>query len=210
MPRVWMCVASIVPLLLQAVPAAKTEVCFIDPCQSSASSAGGVLLVCPVGDGPTLSSIGAMVSVTLEDCGGAPVQGIPAQNFWIQGKADPQLLCGGSLSSSADAATDLSGQTTMSGSIAAGGYLGDGVYAVAEGYMIQGTDGLCDNPLPLVLVSPDINGDLVVGLADLAIFATAFPSGGGTVDPRMDFNGDGKIDAADLSLFAVHFLHRCE
>ena len=210
MSRIWRCVASIVLLLLQAVPAARTAVCLIDPCQSSASSAGGVLLVCPLGDGPTLSSIGAMVNIKLEDCGGAPVQGIPQQDFWIQGKADPQLLCGGYLSSSADATTDLSGQTTISGSIAAGGYLGDGIYAVAQGYMIQGTDGLCDNPLPLVLVSPDTNGDLVVDLLDLAAFAAVFVTGGGTVDPRMDFDGDEQIGLVDLSLFARHFLHRCE
>jgi hypothetical protein len=167
-------------------------------------------MVCPLGDGPTLSDIGATISVTLLWCTQAePLPDLPPQNVWIQSSTHPDLrLCGGSGSSNADGPTDLNGQTTISGSIAAGGYFGDGVYVVANGSFIQ-LGETCDNPLPLILVSPDINEDLVVGLADLAIFATAFPSGGGAVDPRMDFNGDGIIGVADLAMFAVHYHHSC-
>lgn len=206
-----MAVGSVVFGLLQVAPVATPEACTVPlSCESSATSAGGVLLVCPAGDGPTLSDIGATISVTLLWCTQAePLVDLAPQNVWIQSKtnADPRL-CGGAGSSNADGLTDINGQTTISGSIAAGGYFGDGVYVVANGVFIQLGD-TCDNPLPLILVSPDINEDLVVSLADLAIFATAFPSGGGAVDPRMDFNGDGRIDAADLAMFAAHFRHSC-
>ena len=207
MRRTWICGGSIVFLLLLAIPAARSMVCLIDPCQSSASSAGGVLMVCPSGDGPTLSSMDATISVTLRGCAGNPVPGIPPQDFWIQAKTDPHLLCGGHLSSNADSTTNLNGQTTISVSIAAGGYLGDGVYAIAQGFMIQGTDGLCDNPLSLVLVSPDINGDLIVDLVDLSIFAQGWPPQ--PYDPRLDMNGDGLVDLVDLALFATHYNHSC-
>ena len=207
MRRTWISVGSIIILLLSAIPETRTGACLIDPCQSSASSAGGVLMVCPAGDGPTLSSIDATISVTLRGCSGEPVPGMPPQDFWIQAKGDPQLLCGGYLSSNADSTTNLNGQTTISGSIAAGGYLGDGVYAVALGFMIQGTGGLCDNPLSLVLVSPDIDGDLIVDLVDFSIFAQGWPPR--AYDPRSDMNSDGLVDLVDLALFATHYSHSC-
>ena len=209
MPRVWVCLACAVLSLLRAAPVARAAVCLIDPCCSSASSAGGVLLVCPAGDGPTLSSIGATVSITVLTCYcGEPLPGIPAEDFWIQQSSGPQPLCGYHLSSNADAASDANGQTTISGSIAAGGYFPDDLHVVAQGMMIGVGCGTDNAAIPLVLVSPDITGDLVVDIVDLAIFAEAFSDG--TVDPRMDFSGDGQIDVVDLSLFALHLHHQCE
>ena len=167
-------------------------------------------MVCPAGDGPTLADIGATISITVLYCfPPEPLVSMAPQDVWIQSSTHPDnRLCGGAGSSNADGPTDENGQTTISGSIAAGGYFGDDVYVVAMGSFIQLGQN-CDNPLPLVLVSPDINEDLIVDLVDLAIFATVFPSGGGTINPRMDFNGDGMIDMVDLSMFAAHYSHRC-
>ena len=211
MTRVWLCVAWVVLSLVGDAPTARTARCLIDPCCSSASSAGGVLLVCPAGDGPTLSSIGATVSVTVLTCYcGDPLPGIPAEDFWIQqNNLAPQALCGGYRSSDADGASDLNGQATISGSIAAGGYWPDALHVVAQGMAI-GSGCNPDVALSLVLVSPDINGDLVVDILDVASFAEAFSGGAGTVDPRVDFDGNGQIDLVDLSLFAHHYYHRCE
>ena len=212
MPKVWIAVGCVVLYMMHPAPVVTSTTCTVPlPCESSATSAGGVLLVCPGSDGPTLSDIGATISVTILWCTQAePLADLPPQDFWIMGSTypDPRLCGNGPGSASADAPTNVNGQTTISGSIAAGGYFGDGVYVFAGGAIIQLGD-TCDNPLPLVLVSPDINGDLVVESADFALFAAEFSSGGGAGDPRMDFNGDGLVESVDFALFAQHFSHEC-
>ena len=211
MKRIWLCIACVVLSLLRAAPVAKTATRVIGPCESSASSAGGVLLVCPAGDGPTLSSIGATVSVTVRNCNSQnprPIPGIQAEYLWIMQPDRPyQPLCGLNRSSDADSATDSNGQTTISGSIAAGGYSDDAL-VVVMGVLI----GLNCGPgfeLSLILVSPDINADLLVDIVDLVLFGSTFPADGPGVDPRMDLNGDDQIDLIDFSLFGQHFGHVC-
>jgi hypothetical protein len=56
--------------------------------------------------------------------------------------------------------------------------------------------------VPSQAASPDINGDGVVNLSDIAIFASLYP---GPYDARIDFNGDGVINLTDLSIFASYF-----
>ena len=175
----------------------------VSPCESFATSAGGVLLVCPAGDGPSLASIGATIDVTLMSFT-SPVPGMPAGDFWIQAYVGTVPLCGGHTSSNADGMTDANGRTTISGSVAAGGYQFP-VYVVAQGLFI-GDPQYCDDPLSLTLVSPDINADLVVDLVDFALFGPAF---GAEVVEQMDFNGDGAVDLIDFSMFGSHFLHGC-
>lgn len=179
-------------------------------CESTAISAGGLLMACPAGDGPTLASIGATITVTLKSCSGLPIPNVHQDDFWIIGTGNlgsDYELCGGSQSIDADGQTDANGQTTISGSIAAGGYFGTGAYAVAQGVPIEWSDP-CNNPLSLVIVSPDINADLVVDLVDLSLLADAYLTSGG-VDPRMDFNGDDAVDVIELALMSQHYLHVC-
>jgi len=208
MPRVLSAVFVISLLIVQT-----TEAKLIDPCASSASTAGGVLLVCPHGDGPTLADIGAVVDVTVMINNGGTIEPYPAfamlpQDIWIEpgGNYGYPSLCHGSYCVDADGYLDENGHTTISGSIAAGGYSEDPVYVFAVGQAIQLGEG-CNNPIPLVLVSPDINGDLVVDIGDFAMFAEAIH---GDYNPRMDFNGDQVLNAGDLGLFAFHYFHSCE
>jgi len=144
--------------------------------------------------------------VTVKDPSGNPVPYVYPGDFWIDATPFNTRTCRGAYSSSADDYPDASGYTTMSGSIAAGGYC-VGVYVFAEGTAIQYGD--CDNPLPVTLVSPDINNDRVVDSEDFALFGVAYMGGGTTLDPRMDFNGDGTIDSLDFTLFGNHYLHVC-
>jgi hypothetical protein len=93
----------------------------------------------------------------------------------------------------------------MSGSLAGGGY-------DTEIRWIVGCMPLphCyEQYVPLVLVSPDVNGDLAVDLGDFSMFAAGFPSPPKLYDPRLDFDGDGVVNLADFSLFAQHWQHRC-
>lgn len=52
-------------------------------------------------------------------------------------------------------------------------------------------------------VSCDINGDGVVNLADIGLFASLFFTPG--YQPRIDFNCDGVVNLMDLSTFATCF-----
>lgn len=55
--------------------------------------------------------------------------------------------------------------------------------------------------------SPDINGDLVINLTDLATFSTDFY---GSYRYRSDFVWDGQINLADLSILAQSYQATCE
>lgn len=184
------------------------------PCASSATTAGGVLLVCPHGDGPTLADIGATIDITVmtgpwDEPFPYPSHAIPPTDIWVSPVGDYSYpyLCNGSYSINADDWLDENGRGTISGSIAASGYSSDPVYVMALGQAIQGHDD-CDNPIPLVLVSPDINGDFVVDMGDFTLFSEAL--GSGNYDPRMDYNGDNVLDVGDFRMFADHYFHRCE
>ena len=162
--------------------------------------------MCPAGDGPALADIGAVIEVIVLDSSGSPVPGMRAEDFWIQRLTPPNTLCGASQSSAADGPTNVDGRTTMSGSVAAGGFFDNDAYAIAAGFAVQALPE-CDLPLPLVFVSPDMNGDLAVDLNDLAIFAASFPPN--DYAKQADLNGDGVIALVDVALLAKHWGHSC-
>ncbi|UCG51931.1 MAG: hypothetical protein JSW58_17500 [Candidatus Latescibacterota bacterium] len=184
----------------------------VDLCGSDASSNGGCIRVCPKGDGDHLSDIGATIYVTVisQD---QPIPNIPAADFWLIG-CDPleeMVLCSGSASSNADHPTDQQGQTTISGPIAAGG-CSDGLALIVQGIIIPDPDADCSVwlCLPINARSSDLDGNNIVDLPDLALFAAVFV--GGPYDKCMDLNCDGSVGLQDLALFAEHFepvRHRC-
>ena len=170
---------------------------------SSVSTDGGALLICPAGDGATLEDIGGVISITVrsmcpEWTEPQSIPGIPATDIWLW--SEDMVLCGGSRSSNADGPTDSSGQTTISGPVAAGGYAGSNVQVVVMGILIGEAPALA-------VVSPDMNNDLAVGLADLAAFASAYF---GSYDARADMDGNGVLNSVDVALFARHWQHVCD
>ncbi len=171
----------------------------IDPCFSSASSAAGFILACPAGDGETLAEKGLDISVTCRDGANVPIQNIPAADFWLIGCNNNLVLCGGSVSSNADHLTDVNGHTTISGTIAASGF--DQVMVVVQA-MVIGCPSTC---LPIGVTSPDQNGDLVVDVADLALFATGYPPN--PYRPESDLDGSGEVDLLDVNLMYQHFYY---
>ncbi|MBI4720118.1 MAG: hypothetical protein HY770_02605 [Chitinivibrionia bacterium] len=180
----------------------------IDPCQSTATSGSGCVLVCPAGDGDQLSAKGVTISIEINDGAGDPIAGVPATDFWVV-DCDPALdmvLCGGSASSNATAATDENGQTTMEGDIAAGG-CADGLSVVVQGFVIE--EGVSCTPvcLDIDIRSPDMNGDLAVNLLDFALFGGAYPPN--AYAKCADFNCDAAINLQDFSAFGLHYNHDC-
>ena len=82
---------------------------------------------------------------------------------------------------------------------------------VVQGIIVEdpgaGCVALC---LPISAVSPDINGDLVVDLIDLAAFAVSYTAPPKPYVACLDYNCDGTlIDLIDFALFALHYTHAC-
>ncbi len=168
-----------------------------DPSNFLVSSAGGELLVTPAGNGPTLAEIGATVTVTLIDPTGAPMVGFPAQDVWLDGAGSGEIaLCG--FGSTADQASLPNGELTISRALAAGGSTQTGMRVYVSGVVLETT-------LPIFVVSPDLDANLTVDLADLGLFAAEYSGSG----PRADFDFDGTVGLADLGLFALGFGETC-
>lgn len=203
----------------------------IDPCKSSASASAGIGLICPIGDGDPLSTIGSQISLTIRDSQNVGVAGIPKTDMWLVGCLDGLLLCGGSRASNPDASTNPQGQTTFSNEPAAGG-CDTGVYVVAQGLVIQNAGSCTPVCLPIQLRSPDYKSagspgpapcsldvkcpDGKVSMADYSWFTLHYPNWDNPGAPYLacaDFAAPlGTITLADYSRFVVHYAgagHRC-
>jgi hypothetical protein len=171
--------------------------------------------VCPQGDAPALNALptgDATIFLRIRnDIHGAPIPGISASDFWLNGCENNLILCGGGGAIDADSATNSDGRTTISGSMAASGCDIEGVWIVVQGVILmdpQCTGFLC---LPITTVSPDVPGALdgKIDLLDLTAFAFGYTSPPKLYEPCFDFNCDSQVDLLDFSVFGFHFLHRC-
>jgi hypothetical protein len=199
-------------------PATGDSTGIFDPCVSDANSAGGCWFSCPLGDGDRLDALSpsAVITVHVVDGAGFPIWNIPATDFYLLGCTDGLVLCGGGGAVNADQPSDESGNTTMSGAMAASGCDIDGVVVVVLGVII--TDGtLPDCPpkcLPFDAVTPDITGD--GGVIDGAVDAIDFGNFGlvydkpASYDPCFDYNCDGMVELADFGDFGLHWEHSCQ
>ena len=200
-------VLSIVSAVLLLAAAAFGGI--VDPCESTATTAAGpntCVLICPAGDGDQLIDKGAAIDVTVNDDTGTGIEGILATDFYLV-DCDPSramVLCGGSASSNANAATDANGDTQMTGDIAAGG-CAQGLSVVVQGFTI-GCPAICMTNI--WVKSPDTNGDLLVNIQDFSTFGAQYPPQPFT-DTCVDYNCDGIVNLQDFSLFGLHYFHLC-
>ncbi|MFH1754819.1 MAG: Ig-like domain-containing protein [Candidatus Latescibacterota bacterium] len=181
----------------------------VSPCSSETYFCGAgdrCWFICPQGDGNTLASGGNTICVHVEDQFGNPIAGILATDFWLVGCTD-LYLCAGAGSIGADSATNANGNTTISGTMFAGGCDLVGVHVVVQG-VIVGCPPTC---LSMIVVSPDLDADGDVDLVDFAIFAPSFNKSLGhpSYNPCCDFDCDGDVDLVDFSIFAQHWQHSC-
>lgn len=220
----------------QAAGVDKANSGIVDACLSTVTANAGVVLVCPLGDGNTLTAaiggVNAQVTLTVKDNTNTGIAGIPATDMWLVGCNDGLLLCGGSQGSNADAATDATGLTTFSNEPVAGG-CDTGLYAVVQGIVIQNPGACTPKCLPIQARSPDYKSagapgpapcagdvrcpDSKVSAADFSWFTTHYPTAGNpgaTYFACADYAAPlgGAIGLADLSAFTVHFAgagHKC-
>jgi len=163
---------------------------------------------CPQGDGFSLANCmtypahpdqDATITANLCDINGDPVLLYPASDIWLESgdltKAGIVFCAGGT---NADNDTDINGDTTFSNTLFAG-YSGAGALVVVNGSIINA-------PLDILFNSPDINGDLIVNLTDVILFAQDYYTG---YNYRSDFYWDGNLNLSDIVLLAVHNTHDC-
>ena len=94
----------------------------------------------------------------------------------------------------ADRNTDAFGRTVWSQPLRAGGHSPGSCAVVIGGSPVSGA-----MTLPLLFNSPDLNGDLVVSLVDVGMFATVYF---GSYSFAADLRADGMLNLGDIGVLA--------
>lgn len=158
----------------------------------------------PDGSGAPLSAAstfgGAPVNATITvNLGSA---GIPAVDVWLETTLGGLVSCtNGTI---ADGPTSGSGVATFSNPVRAGGHTnpagGERTIVVYNGSPVPGQE------YNMQFNSPDLDGDLVVNLVDVAIFSADYF---GSSVYRSDFKWDGVYNLNDIALFAPGLSKTC-
>ncbi len=154
--------------------------------------------ISPNGNGDTFANTGITIQVFLRNCNGAPLAGVPAQEVVLFNSG--LCICpGGNI---ADAATDLNGRTTFSGSIRGGG-CANSLTVFADGITIC-TTTVKTNSWDALPASP-----CFVDSSDLPPLAQKL---GVPILYTIcsDWNEDGFIDAAEIASFAAQLGAFCQ
>lgn len=143
----------------------------------------------PPVDGTSVQ-VDATLTVTLIDSNGDPVFLYPFEDLWVETSGGGLAFCAGG--TAADQSTDEFGVTTFSDPIAGGGSsFGELVVVMVAGSPLTQTPDLTFN-------SPDINGDLVVDLADIVFFVPMLF----TQNPQGDYNASDLVNLSDAVFFS--------
>jgi hypothetical protein len=177
-----------------------------DADNSTVASAGGRIMICPLGDGITLAEVGGTIDVNVRDGNNAPIANYPGQDVWADdsGTNDINLCQGGS---GADANTDVNGDTTISGTLGGGGWTLSGLSVYISGIVVT-TLGVPD-VLAIDVNSPDISGNRSVALEDVGTFAADLLAYHFRSDLVPNDPNPPAIDLSDVGRFAAHIGHAC-
>jgi len=188
---------------------------WLNYCSAEVMTDETVTVYCvPDGSGNPLSAaqswgglvVDATIQVQLIDAWtGDPCADVPAEDIWFECAGDCQLtFCSGP--PIADGPTNEFGQTTFSGPVAAGGH---STPDETEFVVMFSGSALFAIPIwsgNLQFNSADINGDGVVNLADVGIFAGDYF---GDHHFRSDFYWDGTLNLSDLARLAEAMGREC-
>jgi len=154
-----------------------------------------VLFNIPNGGGNAFTSaaiaagtVDATITLTLLDGAGVAVANFPFEDAWVESADGGLFACVGG--TSADANTDANGVTTWANPLAAGGNSEAVTVVMVSGAALTSSGGLA-----ISHNSADINGDGVVNLTDVPIFAGDFF---GAYAFRSDFSFDGSVNLSDV------------
>jgi hypothetical protein len=206
----------------QVASATADTACIVSPTLSTATSAAGVLIVCPQGDGDQLSAQGLAITVTVKDCGSQPIPTIPTTDMWAEGCSGGLSLCSHALPF-VSGTTNQNGVIVLDGRLIAGGCDNSGLRIVVMGITIQSCVPIQARSMDLKSSGANACGgdqlcpDGKVNLADFAFFNTHYPTAknpGATYFACMDFTVPygGALGLADYAQFAAHLtspVHGC-
>ena len=163
------------------------------------------VLICPAGDGRPLSEamtfgggvMDATVEMIMRDSGGHPIAGFPSEDIWLEGPGLQFAIAG----STADIHTQTYGYTEWALPLGGGGSMESAqMYGTINSNPVFG-----ENPLPFIRFnSPDMNGDLVINLVDVSLFAQVYLGG---YSYSADFYWDGLLNMVDVAILAQHYGH---
>lgn len=132
---------------------------------------------------------------------GSPVPGFAAEDMWLETTQGGLAPCfAGTV---ADANTDADGVTQWQEPLAAGGYSDPSSELTIV--IIMG-DPLPQSGLDIYFNSPDLSGDGLVDLTDIAVFTQDLF---GAYSYRSDFIWDGAINLSDVALMTQGFGAEC-
>ncbi len=138
-------------------------------------------------------TVDATITLHLHDGAGNPIVGLPATDMWLEredaaGTGNLAVCVDGTI---ADGPSGLDGVARWQEPLRVGGWSTSRTLVV-----------VCGAPLPSSLGlairhnSPDLNGDLVVDLSDVPLFATDFQNGSNAF--RSDLHYDGAVNLSDI------------
>jgi len=164
----------------------------------------GAFVMTPSGSGESLQDQGVAIELWLRDYIRGVLVDFPRQDLWLETPSVVGLTwCSGGRI--ADSNTDAEGHTSFRRALAGGGWSEAGLTVYAAGEAIAQTPFGGDTLMDLRVNSPDINGDLVVDLSDIALFGNDLVS----YHFRADYDHDGQVNLTDIALFAGWIGDRC-
>lgn len=176
----------------------------------TAAPAGSQPVLCNAPDGigspfsmaRTLNGIvDATITIELRDGANAPVAYFSAFDLWLEMDDPAGTFMACASGTSADRNTDLSGRSAWAAPLWAGGWSTGRTRVMVNGTALTSNAGL-----EIRHNSPDLNGDRVVDLSDVAAFAADYF---GADAFRSDLWYDGVVDLADIPLLVRAFGVRC-
>jgi len=189
------CACLVFALVLAAIPALANipypDLCVLD---NATGSDGAVVFTLPNGAGYAFTAarlggttVDATLTLTVVNNLGDPINGYPPEDMWLLTTGGGFVACD---AANPDGPTNAAGETMW-------------VQALFGGGNSRGEDAqawIANDPVPatvpVLLLSADINGDLVVNLSDITVFTQAIQ----TYNADADFNDDGTINLSDITL----------
>lgn len=199
-------------LLIPCAAAASVGLPYVGVIQYAFEEAS--ILITPDGSGPGLDEacgpggtvVDATIAVQLVDISWLPIAVFPAEDLWLQFEVSEGTVGGcedygpyfdGGVFI-ADHDTDANGWTEFRLPLRGGGWSEGPAYVYLNGEPAQSPDVLLHPPIPLRAKSPDLNGDLLVNLSDIAVFSYDLF---GPYHVRSDLWWDEAINLSDVVWF---------
>ena len=145
------------------------------------------------------SIVDATIVLELRDAYGSPIPHFPLEDIWLESMDGNMAPC--IAGTCPDTGTDNQGITMWTTTLRAGGYSRSGCYVMVNGMPVQ------QPPFALYFNSADVNGDGIVNLNDLGLFATSFFH---EFSYSVDFYNDGVLNLVDVGRFASAYGSACQ